>query len=42
MAETVLREFLREESAAEPDILLPNDPSPASRRAAIRSKPSLS
>ena len=28
MAETVLREFLREESA-EPDILLPNDPSPA-------------
>ena len=29
MAETVLREFLREESA-EPDILLLNDPSPAS------------
>ncbi len=38
MAETVLREFLREESA-EPDILLPNDPSPSSTCAAAPDRP---
>ena len=35
MAESVLSEFLRE-AGNEPDILLPNDPSPASRWAAAQ------